>query len=131
MDPLSDVLSLLKPRSYASGGRQWRKAEERPLHLLAGIGVRPKIQLPDSQIASWATAVPGTESFNWDDLEPEDQIVRTVHAVAVYLNPHGDIVIRQECRMYGEDDQVVIVPIDACRRLISRLEMLAQEARER
>ena len=68
-----------------------------------------------------------TEPFNWNDLEPEDQIVRTVHAVAVYLNPHGDIVIRQEAGVYGEDDHVVIVPDDACDRLISRLQLLTQK----
>jgi hypothetical protein len=39
-----------------------------------------------------------SEGFNWNELEPEDQIVRTVHAVACYFNPDRDVVIRQEAR---------------------------------
>lgn len=39
----------------------------------------------------------------------ESTVFPTVSAVAVYTNPAGDIVIRQEGHM-GEDDSVIVIP---------------------
>jgi hypothetical protein len=36
-------------------------------------------------------------------------VVRSVQAVAVYTNPDGDIVIRQQGE-FGGDDSVIIIP---------------------
>lgn len=48
--------------------------------------------------------------FKWhgEDAD-ESMVIRPVRAVAVYSNPAGDVVIRQEGYM-GEDDDIVIVP---------------------
>lgn len=64
--------------------------------------------------------------FDWSEPEPEDQLTRTTHSVVAYLNPYGDIVIRQEVSGYGEEAQIVILPIDACNRLVSRLQKLLE-----
>jgi hypothetical protein len=47
--------------------------------------------------------------FNWYDDEANDCIaIRSMRAVAVYVNTAGDIVIRQEAGNGGEDDMVVV-----------------------
>ena len=48
-----------------------------------------------------------SEDFNWSDAD-NSVVVRSYGDLAVYTNPHGDIVIRQQ--RYPDDDQVVIVP---------------------
>jgi hypothetical protein len=40
------------------------------------------------------------EGFDWNELDPEDRVVRTIRAVAVYRNQDGDVVIRQEAWGY-------------------------------
>ena len=48
--------------------------------------------------------------WKWDDPETEsDVVVPAVQAVAVYLNPQGSVVIRQQDGMGGEDS-VIVVP---------------------
>jgi hypothetical protein len=41
--------------------------------------------------------------------EKESLVVASVQAVAVYTNPRGEIVIRQESAM-REDDSVIVIP---------------------
>ena len=50
-----------------------------------------------------------TESheFNWSD--KDRVVVEKVDAIAVYQNPDGDVVIRQQAPM-GDDDSVIVVP---------------------
>lgn len=45
--------------------------------------------------------------FNWSD--QEIVVVKRVDAIAVYRNPEGDIVIRQE-RPLGDGDAIITVP---------------------
>lgn len=45
----------------------------------------------------------------WDWNSVEDVIIPSVRAVAVYTNPNGDVVIRQEDGM-GEEDSYIILP---------------------
>lgn len=48
--------------------------------------------------------------FDWHNEESkEDIIFPTVQAVAVYSNPRGDVVIRQQDSM-GNDDSFIVVP---------------------
>ena len=49
--------------------------------------------------------------FNWH-AGGENVVFKTVQAVAVYLNPDGDLVIRQEAGSLDDDDHIVIVPRD-------------------
>lgn len=44
--------------------------------------------------------------FSWADA---DVVIERAGAIAVYPNPKGDVVVRQEGRM-GEEDSVVIIP---------------------
>ncbi|RYF35091.1 MAG: hypothetical protein EOO21_04270 [Comamonadaceae bacterium] len=48
-------------------------------------------------------------SSDWDWSQKENVVVPAVEAVAVYTNPKGDIVIRQQDSM-GEDDPVIVIP---------------------
>lgn len=71
-----------------------------------------------------------SQDFNWNDAK-DDLIVPSTQAVAAYLNPAGDIVIRQERDWNDEDDSFVVVPISAGLKLIAKLEALLDEAKNR
>ena len=62
----------------------------------------------------------GTSEFNWDDVKDET-ILQSVGAIAVYENPNGDIVVRQQAIGYGDEDAFVIVPSRYLEPLIARL----------
>lgn len=49
-----------------------------------------------------------SNDWNWNDND-DGVVIPAVQAVAVYTNPKGDIVIRQQDFM-GEDDAVIIIP---------------------
>lgn len=57
------------------------------------------------------------DEFVW---APDESAVvfKTVQAVAVYSNPDGDIVIRQQASPLDDEDQIVIVPSDRVEALI-------------
>ncbi len=44
--------------------------------------------------------------FEWTD---EGTVLGEQLAVAIYVNPRGDTVIRQEADQHGEDDAIVII----------------------
>jgi hypothetical protein len=48
-----------------------------------------------------------SDQFNWDDVA-DSVVQQSAERVAIYSNPHGDIVIRQE-RRWDEDEDVFIV----------------------
>ena len=55
--------------------------------------------------------------FKW--IEDIDNVVfKSVQGVAVYSNPDGDIVIRQQAGPMDDEDQIVIVPRDRVETLI-------------
>lgn len=50
------------------------------------------------------------EQWSWNKEDADASIViERVDAVAVYQNPNGDLVIRQQHPL-GEDDAIVIIP---------------------
>jgi len=59
--------------------------------------------------------------FDWSDTE--SVVVENVDAIAVYPNPGGDIVIRQDSRLNGEDIFVVL-PMSKLSSIISALQKL-------
>ena len=60
-------------------------------------------------------------SRDWDwNTDTDSTVVPAVQAVAVYTNPKGDIVVRQQ-DMYGEDDSVIVVPRQHASRLAKAL----------
>lgn len=51
-----------------------------------------------------------SNDWGWHNKEDKDAIVvQSVQAIAVYTNPAGEIVIRQQ-DSGGEDDSVIVVP---------------------
>jgi hypothetical protein len=71
---------------------------------------------------------PKLDDFKWDD---EELVIQQVDAVAVYRNPHGDLVIRQRDSV-SHDDSVVVVPMERARALRAAIkrEIKAAKARE-
>ena len=59
--------------------------------------------------------------FSWSD--EALVVVRRVDAIAVYKNPEGDIVVRQE-RRSGGDDNVVVVPAQYAYSLVESIQRM-------
>ena len=59
--------------------------------------------------------------FSWSD--DTLVVVKRVDAIAVYRNPEGDIVIRQE-RRGGNEDNIVIVPGQQAYTLVESIQRL-------
>jgi len=66
------------------------------------------------------------EEFNWDDVQ-DDLIQQTTSAVAVYFNPKGEVVIRQQAIHYGDEDSFVYLPFNKVRPLIEKLRVMLDE----
>jgi hypothetical protein len=56
--------------------------------------------------------------FSWAD-DDDSIVVRPADAIAVYTNPHGDLVIRQQ--NLTDEDSVVIVPKDYVNAIVEAL----------
>jgi hypothetical protein len=68
--------------------------------------------------------------FNWNDEESkEDIVIRRVDALSVYGNLHGDLVIRQQDPM-GGDESVVIIPIAQVDTLINAIQKAVEILRQ-
>ncbi len=66
-----------------------------------------------------------SEEFDWNKAE-EAIVVKSRRAVAVYTNPTGDLVIRQERMEYADqDDPFVVVPIECVDELIAAIRSAA------
>jgi len=63
------------------------------------------------------------DDFSWSD--DALVVVKRVDAIAVYRNPQGDIVIRQESRT-GNDDNIVIVPGQYAYTLVESIQRLVK-----
>ncbi len=60
--------------------------------------------------------------FDWNSQEANETIViPSVAGVAVYRNPDGDVVIRQEDRIGGED-AFIVIPVTFVEQLILALQ---------
>lgn len=55
--------------------------------------------------------------FKWNE-DIDNVVFKSVQGVAVYSNPDGDIVIRQQASPLYDEDQIVIVPSDRVEALI-------------
>ena len=68
-----------------------------------------------------------SDDFAWKDVA-EDTIVQSTGAIAVYLNPHNDIVIRQRSTdPYRDEDYWITVPPAIIPKLIKRLQLVLDE----
>jgi hypothetical protein len=63
-----------------------------------------------------------SEDFDWAD--PESIIIPSQPAVAVYFNPRGEVVIRQESQYHPDEDHFVYVGRKNLRPLIERLQQI-------
>jgi len=64
------------------------------------------------------------ERYDWTSENPS-VVIQRQDAVAVYLNPDNDIVIRRQADWPDEDDDAfVVIPRAAARRFIEALERL-------
>lgn len=70
-----------------------------------------------------------SDKFDWSGVDDEELVVESVQAVAVYLNPRNNIVIRQQAGMMGEEDNFIVLPVGAAERLIAKLTTLIEEVR--
>ena len=62
-----------------------------------------------------------SNDFSWSD--ESLIVVKRVDAIAVYKNPQGDIVVRQESRM-GDEDNIIIVPAQYAYTLVESMQRL-------
>jgi hypothetical protein len=67
------------------------------------------------------TSMTEANDFSWSD--EALVVVKRVDAIALYKNPEGDIVIRQERRSGGEDN-VVIVPAQYAYTLVESVQRM-------
>jgi hypothetical protein len=56
--------------------------------------------------------------FSWSNVE---EVVKSVNAIAVYSNPHGDVVIRQAGDNYPDPDQVIVIPRGSVKDVIAAM----------
>jgi hypothetical protein len=94
-----------KPKSESEGAGQQAKADAQQQGLTTGQG-----QL-----------MAQSNDFSWSD--EALIVVKRVDAIAVYKNPQGDIVIRQESRT-GDEDNIVIVPAQYAYTLVESMQRL-------
>jgi hypothetical protein len=66
-------------------------------------------------------SMPEPNDFSWSD--DALVVVKRVDAIAVYKNPEGDIVIRQERRL-GDEDNIVIVPAQYAYTLVESVQRM-------
>lgn len=67
------------------------------------------------------TVMTEANDFSWSD--EALIVVKRVDAIAIYKNPAGDLVIRQE-RRSGDEDNVVIVPVQYAYTLVESIQRM-------
>jgi hypothetical protein len=65
-------------------------------------------------------------AFDWSTAEI---VVRSYGDVAVYINPHGDIVLRQRRDIYDDEDPFVVIPLAHAERVAAAVLTNARESR--
>lgn len=66
----------------------------------------------------------GYDDFDWNDSDAV--VIAHQGQVAVYLNPDGDVVVRQEGDWWRKDDAWIVVQPDKARRLCEAILALAE-----
>jgi hypothetical protein len=67
------------------------------------------------------------DKFNWGNLEKQDLVVENIAALAVYQDPNGDAVIRQDGNIFLQEDNVITIPRPFLPKLIAALMRLQSE----
>ncbi len=78
--------------------------------------------MPASPLPNDAEDVDNNHDFDWQK-DAGDVIVRSQPAMAVYTNPKGDVVLRQECDGLSRDgeDDVVWFAVDHARAVAAAI----------
>lgn len=61
-----------------------------------------------------------SNDFSWTD-DTDAVAFKSVRGIAVYANPAGDLVIRQQAGPLDDDDAIIVVPVDRMLDLIDAL----------
>jgi hypothetical protein len=66
----------------------------------------------------------------YDPFDPKlgDMVIQHQPAIAIYENPFGAIVIRQECTARDDDDPVIIIRPEHVEKLVAKLRQVAKDA---
>lgn len=64
--------------------------------------------------------------FDWSTAEI---VVRSYGDLAVYVNPHGSVVLRQRRDMYDDEDSFVVIPLAEAERVARAIITNANESR--
>jgi hypothetical protein len=97
-------------------------AQKQPRQTLDGVGIMDTTMHRMKEMTM-------TDDFNWVGARNHDQVVVPEQAaIAVYENPNGDIVIRQQAAL-GSDDHIIYIQPLYLPRLIASLEGARQKPR--
>jgi hypothetical protein len=97
-------------------------AQKQPRQTLNGVGIM------DTEMHRMKEMTM-TDDFNWVGARNHDQVVVPEQAaIAVYENPNGDVVIRQQAAL-GSDDHIIYIQPVYLPRLIASLEGARQKPR--
>lgn len=60
----------------------------------------------------------------FDGTDPENIVVRTQMAIAIYINPFGELVLRQEAPLYPDEDASVVIAPDNVPKVIEAMQQV-------
>lgn len=109
-----------QPRK-GSGGKPQRfcsKECRTAWHADAQRGQRSPTCEPETLPAVTAPQPPDDGEFSWSEA---DVVVPSQPAIAVYFNPRGEVVIRQESQMHPDEDHFVFINMKNLMPLIDKL----------
>jgi hypothetical protein len=114
-----------KPQRFCSEGcRRQYHAENLPTPK-SGVGENELQAIPEPPASK-----PPSDAENeweWDWIRGRDHIVvPSQPAIAVYFNPRGEVVIRQESRAYPDEDHFVYLQVENLDPLIDELQRIAR-----
>jgi hypothetical protein len=66
-------------------------------------------------------------NFDWS---ADSVVLRAYGSIAVYENPHGDVVVRQEGDALEEDDHWVVIPVQDAELIAQAIIEKAREIKE-
>jgi len=67
-----------------------------------------------------------SRDFTWSGRDAADVLIPHQPAIAVYFNPHGEVVIRQEGHFGPDEDQFIYLQIKNLDPLIAKLSAIAR-----
>jgi hypothetical protein len=116
-----------EPRA-GSGGKPQRFCSEKcrkAFHKAGDVGVDVGAPAaPPEQKRVVSEPKPETWDFDWSR-DKKDVVVPSQPAIAVYFNPRGEVVIRQEGQYHPDEDHWIYIQIENLEPLIDQLQRIA------